>query len=134
MKPPMNTQEKVEYWLSLANSDLGTAKFLHSGRKYLYVCFMCQQVVEKALKAAIAKTGAFPPKTHDLLRLARLAALVKLTQDQEEFLNKLTPYNIEARYPSYKEEAWRSLNKRICKEYIIQTEEMLKWIREKLSH
>ena len=129
----MDSQEKVEYWLNLANYDLGTAKFLQRGRKYLYVCFMCQQVVEKALKAAITKINIFPPKTHDLIRLAELANLVDyMEQDQREFLVKLTPYNIEARYPSYKEEVGRSLNKRICKEYIIQTEEMFKWIQKKL--
>ena len=131
----MDTQEQVEYWLELAAYDFGTAKAMQRACKYLYVGFMCQQVIEKALKAAIAKTGAVPPKTHNLPKLADLADLTKyMDEGQKELLKKLSPLNTEARYRSYKELVASGLNKHVCKEYIIQTEEMLKWIKEKLSH
>jgi len=134
MRPPMSTHEKVEYWLEIAVYDLKSAKVMQKGGQYLHVGFMCQQVVEKALKAAIAKTGALPPKTHDLLKLAKIAGLAGyLNEEQKQLLKDLSPLNVEARYPSYKEAVARSLNKHICKEYIIQTEEMLKWIQEKLQ-
>jgi HEPN domain-containing protein len=60
---------------------------------------MCQQAVEKALKACIAKTDDFPPKTHDLPRLARLGGLIGLMDEgQKLLLEKLYPLNVEARY------------------------------------
>ena len=103
--------------------------------KYLYVGFMCQQVVEKALKAAIAKTGNVPPKTHHLPKLADIADLTKyMDEKQIQFLEELYPLNIEARYSSYKEAVARGLSKHVCEKYIAQTKEMLKWIKEKLSH
>ena len=132
----MDTQEQIEYWLELADYDLGTAKFLNDGGRYLYVGFMCQQVVEKALKAVIAKTGVFPPKIHDLLRLAELASLIDfMDKEQQRLLHNLTPLTIQARYPPFEDkEAVQNLSEQLCNEYLAQTEEMLKWIKEKLSH
>jgi HEPN domain-containing protein len=129
----LDTQDKIEYWLELAEYDFQTAKVMQYGGRYLYVGFMCQQVIEKALKAVITKTG-FPPKIHDLLRLAKSANLIEfMNEGQIQFLHKLTPLNIKARYPSCKEDIARGLNKDICGEYLIQTEDMLKWIKEKLQ-
>jgi HEPN domain-containing protein len=126
-------RRKIEYWLDLVEYDLETAKAMQKASRYLYVGFMCQQVVEKALKACIAKTGNFPPKIHDLLRLAELAGLIEFVdEEQKQLLKKLYPLNVDSRYRSYKEAVARGLNKDICKEYIIQTEEMVKWIKEKL--
>lgn len=54
---------------------------LASGR-YLYVVFCCQQAVEKALKAVIVrKTGALPPRVHNLLRLADSSITRELAED-----------------------------------------------------
>jgi len=129
----MDSQEKYEYWLELAEYDIETAKAMSQTGRYLYVGFMCQLVVEKSLKAVIAKTGAFPPKIHDLLRLTELANLLDfLNEEQKQLLHDLTPLSIEARYVSYKEAVARGLTKRVCEEYIEQAEAMLKWIREKL--
>lgn len=47
----MNQEERVKYWIDVAEYDYDTAKvMLKSGRR-LYVAFMCHQVVEKMLKA-----------------------------------------------------------------------------------
>ena len=130
----MNAQGQIEYWLELAEYDLGIAKFLLDGGKYLYVGFMCQQVIEKALKAVISKTGVFPPKIHELPELAILADLiVSMDENQKQLLAKLTPLSIETRYPSDKEDVEQNLNEQVCNEYLTQTQEMLKWIKEKLQ-
>jgi HEPN domain-containing protein len=79
---------------------------------------MCQQVNEKALKASIAKTGAVPPKTHNLPKPADLADLARyMGEGQKQLLRELYPLNIEARYHSYKEAVARGLNERVCEEY-----------------
>jgi HEPN domain-containing protein len=53
---------------------------------------MRQQVVEKALKAVIAKNGAFPPKTHNLMRLVNLAALSDLlSEERSRLIDELYP-------------------------------------------
>jgi HEPN domain-containing protein len=108
---------------------------LQTGR-YLYVGFMCQQVVEKALKAAIARDcaeGEIPPKIHNLLKLAAFAGLFdKMSQEQQAFIKEVNPLNIEARYPEYKKQVSTGLNADICGKFISETEALLCWIKEQL--
>jgi HEPN domain-containing protein len=125
--------DRSAYWIERAEYDLETAKAMQQTGRYLYVGFMCQQTIEKALKAVIAKQGAFPPKIHDLARLAELADLsAVLSEEQNQLLDELHPLNIEARYPSQKEMLSRILNNYACNEYIAKTEVMLQWIKKKL--
>lgn len=129
----VNDNDKVKYWLDLAEYDLETAKVMLDGKRYLYVGFMCHQVIEKALKAVIAKKGETPPKIHNLSRLANLSGLFGLlSEEQQTFLFSLNPLNIEARYPVYKDSIYKSLSFDICKDLIKDTEEFFLWIKEKL--
>jgi len=43
--------DKVSYWINIADYDLGTAEDLYTSKRWLYVAFMCHQVIEKTLKA-----------------------------------------------------------------------------------
>ncbi|HUT04483.1 MAG TPA: HEPN domain-containing protein [bacterium] len=50
---------------------MDTARAMPKSGRLLYVLFCCQQAVEKMLKGIIAKwTEAFPPRLHNLIRLA----------------------------------------------------------------
>ena len=128
--------EKVDYWINISDYDLETAKAMLSSKRYLYVGFLCHQVIEKALKAAIArdcKKGEIPPKIHDLSKLAEKANLYSLmSDDQQDFIDELNPLNIEARYPEYKNEIFSGLSKDICTNYIKSTEELQLWIKKQL--
>lgn len=128
--------DKVEYWMELAIYDLETAKVMLKSKRYLYVGFMCNQVIEKIFKAYYVKTkGTTPPYTHKLVRLAEEGNLYKLMDDeQKDFLDIITPLNIEARYPTQKKQIFEALNKERCNEIIIKTEEMIEWIRQKLEN
>lgn len=64
-------KDKVAYWIDIADYDLETAKTLYKGGRWLYVAFMCHQVIEKTLKAYwCGKLAADPPFTHNLTRLS----------------------------------------------------------------
>lgn len=132
----MDNNDKVEYWLELADYDLDSARVMFNGGKYLYVGFMCHQVIEKSLKAIIARDcgeGEIPPKIHHLTRLSEKAGLLdKMAETQKSFLADLNPLNIEARYPEYKERIASTLSKERCIKLIEDTEVMLCWIREQL--
>jgi len=128
--------ESVKYWLDIADYDIETAKVMLKGGRYLYVGFMCHQTIEKALKAVIARdcaNGEIPPKIHHLLKLADRAGLYyKMSPEQQGFIKELNPMNIEARYPEYKEQIGADLSNDICVEILVETEEMLCWIKEQL--
>jgi HEPN domain-containing protein len=122
-----------EYWLELADYDIETAKVMLSGKRYVYVGFMCHQAIEKALKGVIARDyaeGEIPPKIHDLSKLAVRAGVIDaMTPKQQDFIEELNPLNIEARYPAYKDQVHRSLTQTKCQEIVVKAEELLCWIK-----
>ena len=51
-----------------------------------------------------------PLKIHSLSRLAEKTGIdQELSEEQLDFIDRLEPLNIEARYPSYKERLMKSL-------------------------
>ncbi len=130
----MDKQEKVKYWLDLVDYDLDTAETLYNGGRWLYVAFMCHQVIEKVLKAYWTATqDTEPPYTHNLERLAMGCGLSEeMSEDQLHFIDLMIPMNIEARYPSYKEALSRGLTPDYCRSIIDRTKEMQSWIKSKL--
>ena len=130
----MQKDTRIDYWIELAEYDLETARVMLEGRRYLYVGFMCQQVIEKALKAYFCLLfKEFPPHTHNLFNLAEKCQLLTILDEiQIDLLGKLNPLNIEARYPSTKMELAKALNKEVCKELIDKTEDLFKWIKKRL--
>lgn len=126
--------DKVKYWVEMSDYDFDTANAMFETKRYLYVGFMCHQVIEKILKAYWSNVSEEPPlKIHSLSRLAEKTGLDKdMTEEQLDFIDVLEPMNIEARYPSYKERLIKSLNADRCKELLTQTDELRIWIKSKL--
>lgn len=126
---------KISYWVELSDYDLKTAEVMLDGKRYLYVGFMCHQAVEKILKAYFAdKINETPPYTHNLSKLSELSGLNKIMDDDKKtFLFSVQPLNIEARYPSYKENLLKSLNQENTSELITKTKEFLQWVKQMLS-
>ena len=129
-------KENVEYWLSIADYDIETAKAMLNSGRLLYVGFMCHQTIEKALKAVLSRDceeGEFPPKIHNLFKLAQQADLFELMSDlQQDLVFELNPLNIEVRYPEYKKQIDAGLTKESCRKLFKATEGLLCWIKEQL--
>ena len=127
--------DKTEYWLILCDDDIPVAKTLLKTKNYLWMSFICHLIVEKAIKAVIAgKTGKEPKRIHDLVKLANQANIEnELADSQLNFLEELTPYNIEARYASYREKMASKLSPEYCKGLMERTEEFVCWIRHLLD-
>lgn len=127
-------KDNVRYWVEMADYDFDTAKAMLQTGRYLYVGFMCHQVIEKTLKAYWCSVSDEPPlKIHTLSRLAEKSGINnKFSEEQMDVIDILEPLNIEARYPSYKERLMKSLDEHRCKVLIKQTDELRKWIRNKL--
>ena len=127
--------DKVQYWLDLADYDYATAGDLLKSKRWIYVAFMCHQSIEKAIKAYHTQKLPFetPPYIHNLTRLAQRSGLYDLMdENQRIFLDAMTPMNIEARYPEYKSLLASSLNEKVCKDMLEQTNILLLWIKSKL--
>jgi len=126
--------EKVQYWLDIAEYDLETAQSMLKTKRFLYVGFMCHQVIEKGLKACYAhfKNG-IPPYIHNLSQLAEKSEIIHKMNDQQlSFLDVLQPLNIEARYPSYKEKLLQTLDKKRCILILKDTKDLFQWLKNQL--
>jgi HEPN domain-containing protein len=103
-------------------------------KRYLYVGFMCHQVIEKIFKAGFTKLKEeTPPFVHKLTLLARRANFYEILSDeQKEFVIELDPLNINTRYPDYKNKLSQQLTYPVCAEIIAQTKSLQQWIKENL--
>ena len=126
----MTKDEKVQYWLDIAKYDIDTAETLQRGGRWLYVTFMCHQVIEKTLKAYWCATcDDDPPYTHNHKRLATGSGLYdEMSADQRDFIETITNYNIEARYPEDKDALARTLTSDFCRQMIDETKQLQQWI------
>ena len=126
--------DKVIYWVEMSDYDVETADAMLATGRYLYVGFMCHQTIEKILKAYWTKNlTEIPLKIHSLSRLAEKTGLSELfTEEQLDFIDRLEPLNIEARYPSYKERLMKSLTKEYCTTLLQDTKNLQQWIKSKL--
>lgn len=124
---------KIQYWMDLAEYDIETARAMLQTGRYLYVGFMCHQTIEKALKSVVAKNDVLPPKIHRLMKLAQLADIYEtMNENQKDLLDTLDPLNIAARYPDQKDKLLLTLASEQCKIILKETEDLLCWIEQQL--
>jgi HEPN domain-containing protein len=130
----MLNDERVNYWIEIAEYDLRTAEVMLKNKRYLYVGFMCHQSVEKILKAYyVAIKSGNPPYIHQLLKLARVSGLDEEMSDVlKDTVDILDPLNVEARYPSRKDDLMKSLDRKRCTEILKRSKELFSWIKRKL--
>ena len=133
-KSTMTKEEQISYWKELSDYDMETAEAMLTTHRWLYVGFMCHKVLEKTIKAYwCSKEFGTPPYIHNLARLAEGCELMQMmSEEQLYFIDMMTPMNIEARYPSYKESISRGLSESFCREMIDKTKEMQQWINQML--
>lgn len=124
----------VHEWLEIARDDQSVARILFQKGKYVYAAFMCQQAVEKTIKALYQhKFGEVPPRRHDLVRLADEAGILRACSDaQKTLLSTLTEFYIEARYPGDRMQLNTFCNQEFSRALLASTEEMIEWIENQL--
>ena len=90
-------RKEVEEWWKQALKDLDSAEKNLSIDEYYITAFLCQQSVEKSLKALyIHKLKESPGKTHSLLFLGRK---VDIPEEYHSILRRLSPDFVITRYP-----------------------------------
>ena len=130
----MTNIEKITYWVELSDYDLETAEGMMQIKKYLYVGFMCHQVIEKIFKAVYTKQKEdTAPYIHKLASIARSGEFYEqFSEEQIEFIDQLEPLNIKTRYPDYKKELAKRLTPLICNEILNKTKNLQQWKKENL--
>jgi HEPN domain-containing protein len=74
-----------------------------------------------------------PPYIHKLDRLVDLVGLkTAMSEDRNDFIDELTPLNIQARYPAYREAIYSLIGKEKAAQIIDKTEELLQWLKAQI--
>jgi HEPN domain-containing protein len=129
----MELEEKIEFWVDHSIYDFKTARSMQRSGRYVYAVFMCQQAIEKYIKAIYLKThGKEAPKSHNLLYLLEQIGL-DISEEDRNFLAQLSSYYISGRYPTYKIKISKLLNRKMAKNYLKKSGEFLKWIKKRLA-
>jgi len=127
--------EKYEYWLDIAEYDLKTAEIMYKKKRWLYVVFMCQQAIEKLCKGLyVLYLDDNVPKSHNINFIVFKYAdklSVEVTEEQKKLFENLTIHYLNGRYPEYKENLSKSVDKNTAKKFLSETKEafkcLLKW-------
>jgi HEPN domain-containing protein len=128
----MDKQQKFAYWLDIAEYDLKTADAMYDSGRYLYVAFMCQQSLEKLGKGLYNfYIDDSVPRVHNIsFVLEKVTALLNVDID-ESFLmlfDKLAAIYLQGRYPSFKEEVSKLIDKPEARHILDQSTEVFQWM------
>lgn len=129
----MTKKDYIEYWLSTSKEDLETALSLFNSGKYVWSLFVAHLTLEKLLKAFWVRDNEsnFPPRTHDLNRIAREIKLI-FTDEEKEFLAEISAFNLEVRYPDYKKRFSQICTKDFADKYLKDIKELVECILKKM--
>jgi len=121
------------YWVQEAKEDLITAGALLKTKRYLECCFFCHLSVEKLLKAIIEKkTQGVPPKSHNLIFLARKSGILnQMDEPIKQLIADLQPFNIEGRYPEDRRKLLSSTPVNTFHDIYNRTQEGIEWLEKK---
>jgi len=101
-------------------------------KDYNWALFLGHLVIEKLLKAHyVKKHQKHPLFTHDLLRLTQKIELV-LTEEQEEWLDEISTFNLNTRYDNYKQEFRNRCTLEFTTHWIKNIETLRLWLINQL--
>ena len=129
----MNKSEHIKYWIDAAEVDYKAMKNLFNSKDYVWSLFIGHLVVEKLIKAVAVKNNIeIIPKIHDLVKLSNRANL-DIQENTCDLLDVITSFNIEARYPDYKNEFYKKCDQQFTSFYIEKISELRLWLLEQIE-
>jgi len=125
-------EKLVKHWIETSDEDFQTMLSLYDSKSYSWSLFLGHISIEKLLKAIyVNKYKKHAPFLHNLYRLAELNEL-ELTDEQSDWLYKITSFNLNARYDDYKREFYLLCTPDFTREWIEKIKIIRTWIKQKL--
>ncbi len=130
----MNNIDLMNYWIKSSDNDYDVMLDLKEKKRNTYCLFFGQLLIEKLLKAYYAKmnkNAPYAPRTHELAYLANKMNM-KLNEKQEDMLETISDFNMEARYGDYKYTFELKCTDEYTNTWIENIKELRKWLKELL--
>lgn len=122
----------VKHWIDTSEDDFQTMLSLYDSKSYSWSLFLGHISVEKLLKAVyVSKYKKHAPFLHNLYRLAELNN-ISMTEEQSDWLDKITSFNLNARYDDYKREFQMLCTMDFTKDWIEKIIIIRTWIKQML--
>jgi HEPN domain-containing protein len=127
-----DTEKIVKHWIETSEEDFQTMLNLFDSKSYGWSLFIGHVSIEKLLKAYyVKKHKKHAPFTHNLYRLAELNEL-EITDEFSDWLDKITSFNLNARYDDFKREFYSICTVDFAGDWIEKIKIIRSWIKLKL--
>lgn len=129
----MEKQDYIKYWVETSEADLAAMESVFNAGKYDWALYIGHLSLEKILKAAWVKNNErnIPTRTHNLRKISEEAKL-SFSEEAIIFLNRVTNFNLETRYPDYKMNFNKTCTKEFAEENIQKIKALFECIKEKI--
>jgi HEPN domain-containing protein len=122
----------ISHWIVTSDEDFQSMISLFNSKSYGWALFLGHISIEKLLKAVyVNKHKKHAPFLHNLYRLAELCE-IDLTAEYSDWLDKITSFNINARYDDYKREFNLLCTADFTEEWIEKIRILRLWIKRML--
>lgn len=113
--------------------DYSSSEDMARAGRYNYVAFLCQQAVEKMLKASVmAQRRTRYPKGHNLKDLLDETGL-SMPPELESAILRLIPHYLASRYLNAAGgRYWEHYNAQLAEEFLEQSKRVLEWLESKI--
>jgi HEPN domain-containing protein len=83
----MTIEEKIQYWVGISDYDMETAVTMLRSKRYLYVGFMCHQVVEKIFNIE-ARYPEYKKNIAQTLNYTKCEAMIEQTKTLQQWIKE----------------------------------------------
>ncbi len=127
--------EAVAKWVRVARRDLRSAAVLPEAGDAENALYLCQQAVEKALKALLqAGTDDAPPRIHSLMRLCQLAEVWhEMGLERQMTIHALDPHVAVGRYPPTEDNLRAGPGRAEAARLLAEGKEVVTWLLSRLT-
>ncbi len=104
----LTKEEHIKYWVDTAKKDWRAIQNMYKSKDYLHALFFAHLVLEKLCKAHWVKDNTVntPPKIHNLNTIVDKTKL-QLSEEDRNFFFNMNQFQLERRYPDYKNEMYK---------------------------
>ncbi len=130
----MTKEEHINFWLKTAEHDLAAMQKIFDSGSYDWSLFVGHLAIEKLLKALWVKKNQDnnPPRIHNLVKIYEESNSSFLDEDEFTFLNEVTSFNIEGRYPETKLAFYKLCTKEFSKSKIVKIKKLFECILKEI--
>lgn len=127
----MNTEE-YQRWLAQAKEDVNTARILFDSKRYGPCAFFCQQAAEKAVKAALYRSGERPWGHSVASLLDQLCVTLQLepADTPQAEAQRLDEHYVRPRYPDARADAELAYDEETAQDALQDAQALLRFVHK----